>query len=56
MKQNREAGGEDEASAQLDFFFSAQTLTPAVVFLAHFTRSLQSGWVCSAADVAVGAC
>lgn len=32
MKENREAAEEDEASAQLAFFSSAETLTPAVVF------------------------
>lgn len=46
MKQNREAAEEDEAWAQRAFFSSAETLTP----------SLQSAWVGSAADVAVGAC
>lgn len=32
MKQNREAGEEDEASAQLALFSSAETLTPVVFF------------------------
>lgn len=44
MKENGEAGEEDEASAQLAVFLSAQTLTATVVF------SL------SAADVSVVAC
>lgn len=31
MKETREAGEEDEASAQLAFFSSAEALTPAAV-------------------------
>lgn len=36
MKENEEAGEEDEASAQLAVFLSAQTLTAAVVFSLSF--------------------
>lgn len=36
MKENGEAGEEDEASAQLAVFLSAQTLTAAVVFSLSF--------------------
>lgn len=36
MKENGEAGEEDEASAQLAFFLSAQTLTPAGLFSLTF--------------------
>lgn len=36
MKETGEAGEEDEASAQLAVFLSAQTLTAAVVFSLSF--------------------
>lgn len=49
MKQNREAGEEDEDGAQLAFFLSAEPLTPAAVFLRSFCTfsSIWLGLFCS---------